>query len=62
MSNCQKKIRYESQLAANTALLQTWKKASKGLPRHEIRTYPCEECKGFHLTSKPLPSEEAKPA
>lgn len=47
------KIRYDSQLEANTALLHAWEKGKRDPNRREIRTYPCPGCGGFHLTSKP---------
>jgi len=45
------KIRYRDRLAAQIALADTSRRHQPR--REEARAYPCPQCRGWHLTSKP---------
>lgn len=54
------KVRFETRYAAETALAAAKLKNWSGWPkRHERRSYFCEPCGAWHLTSQP---ERARPA
>jgi hypothetical protein len=44
---CTRKKRFDHQLEANAAALRSWRHGYRATP------YPCEFCRGWHLTSKP---------
>lgn len=46
------KARYRTQTAAENVLARIWAKPRPGR-RLETRTYQCDHCAGWHLTSKP---------
>lgn len=54
MSACAGKKRYESMLEANTAILRMWEKTNA--TRDERRSYYCDICGGWHITSMEQPS------
>lgn len=45
-----RKLRYRDEIAANLALATLQRQGKTG--HHETRTYRCEKCRGWHLTSK----------
>jgi hypothetical protein len=47
--SCEKKS-YESEKSANKKLKKIWNMRNKG--RKPVRSYKCELCNKFHLTSK----------
>ena len=55
MSGCNK-VRYATEKAANAALLraQIKRQLHGNQRRRECRSYPCPQCEGHHLTSRPL--------
>ncbi len=48
------KVRYATEAYARAQLVGAIMAANRGnAKRHEQRVYPCPQCNGFHLTSKP---------
>lgn len=48
-----RKVCYDSQLAANTAMLLLWQKRMRaGQAKMERRAYKCGRCPHWHLTSR----------
>lgn len=55
------KVRFDTQLAANAALLRLWKAHQRGdTGRRERSAYRCRDCDGFHLTSMTLEEQQAR--
>lgn len=47
-----KKRRYRDEVAAKLAMASTALKDQRRI-KNEIRTYRCNKCRGYHLTSQP---------
>lgn len=50
------KVRYGTEEAASQALLAAWR--SRSTKRRELRSYLCERCGGYHLSSRPADTDE----
>lgn len=51
---CERKHRYPSHEAARKAKKRRSASAAKKRRKPPVRTYHCDLCDGYHLTSKPL--------
>ncbi len=52
MRDCDHKQRYPDKKAARTALNRIMNQHRRNRPEH-LRAYPCQLCRGWHLTKNP---------